>query len=70
MEWNRIIATVPPPNVILQWDPHSDTFYRISLEVHDNVHFAKAKNRFIVFCMSNVLVPLQYYITSILIIIT
>ena len=35
-----VIATVPPPNVILQWDPQSDTFHRISLEVHDNVNFA------------------------------
>ena len=32
-----LIATVPPPNVILQWDPHSGTFHRISLEVDDNV---------------------------------
>ena len=38
-----VIATVPPPNVILQWDPHSDIFQRISLEVHKKVHLYKAK---------------------------
>ena len=37
-----VIATVPPPNVILQWDPHSDIFHRISLEVHKNLYLDKA----------------------------
>ena len=37
-----VIATVPPPNVILQWDPYSDIFHRISLEVHKNVYLDKA----------------------------
>ena len=43
-----VIATVPPPNVILQWDPHSDIFHRISLQVHKDVYLDK-QNRFLVF---------------------
>lgn len=49
-EVTDVNATVPPPNVILQWDPHSDIFHRISLEVHKEVYLDKAKT-FSCFCV-------------------
>ena len=48
--FSDVIATVPPPNVILQWDPHSDIFHRISLEVYKDVYLNKAKT-FSCFCV-------------------
>ena len=30
---SEIIGTAPLPTVILQWDPHTDTFQQISLQV-------------------------------------